>query len=395
MSTPVNLAGQVRLQPGRPLPTVHSSRPELAPRLAAGRPADELPTLMGALFTLCAHAHRLATRLAVAAARHGVVPPSAAERQALQLATARDQVLRIAHDWPRLLPGAPGQAAEPGADPLQLRACPLWRADLAPADQLAALPAWLQHKWLGMAPADWLQRRDADPLGWASRWCRQADGPVAATLRPQRAACERLATAAHALDLLHNPMLTLPMLARQLVQPGFCSQPLWQGSLADTGPWSRHQDPLRLPAHNAWMRLVSRLVDLLRLAMPGGADWLTAGALTLPGHAGIAWVEMARGLLVHRVQLAADGLQVANAQVLAPTDWNFHPRGLLARALVPVHDADDARRLAVAFDPCVEFSVDGAPGPRDTAAHTPEGSCPPWDGPAADSPFDRSPSCMR
>ena len=43
-----------------------------------------------------------------------------------------------------------------------------------------ALPAWLQHKWLGMAPADWLQRHDADPLGWASRWCRQADGPVRA-----------------------------------------------------------------------------------------------------------------------------------------------------------------------------------------------------------------------
>jgi hypothetical protein len=363
MSASLDLAGRVTLQPGQPLPTLHSSRPELAPRLAAGRLADELPTLMGALFTLCAHAHRLAARLAVAAARGGAATPTPADLQALRLATARDQVLRIAHDWPRLLPGLP--MATPATDPLQLRACPLWRAELSPADQLANLPAWLQHKWLGMAPADWLQHHDADLLGWAARWCRQAEGPVAATLRPQQAACERLATPAHALDLLHNPALTMPMLARQMAQPGFCGQPVWQGCLADTGPWSRHHDPQRLPAHNAWMRLVSRLVDLLRLASPGGASWLAAGALPLPGGAGIAWVEMARGLLVHTVRLqpgeagaeGESGDRVAEARVLAPTDWNFHPRGLLARALVPVHHADDARRLAVAFDPCVAFAV--------------------------------------
>jgi len=359
MSTPLTLAGQVRLQPGQPLPTVHSSRPDLAPRLAAGRRADELPALLGSLFTLCAHAHRLAARLAVAAARGAAPTPGADDRRALQAATARDQVLRIAHDWPRLLPTDSGQPT--AADPLLLRACPLWRTDLAVADQLAALPTWLQHRWLGIPPADWLQRHEADPLGWAARWCRSADGPVAATLSRQQAACEALRTPAHALDLLHQPVLALPMLARQMAQPGFCPQPSWQGSLADTGPWTRHHDPVRLPAHNAWMRLVSRLVDLLRLAAPAGADWLAAGALPLPGGAGIAWVEMARGLLVHRVQLTADGQQVADAQVLAPTDWNFHPRGLLARALVGVHDADSARRLAVAFDPCVDFTIALAP----------------------------------
>ncbi|MDO9284603.1 MAG: hypothetical protein Q7U26_06875, partial [Aquabacterium sp.] len=297
--------------------------------------------------------------LAVAAARGDAGAATAEDRLALQAATGRHQLLRIVHDWPRLLPAGTADPDWPASDALQLRACPLWCSDRDTADPLAGLPAWLQQRCLGMAPTDWLQRHDTDPLGWAARWCRQADGPVAATLRRQHAATEGLRTAAQALDLLHDPALTMPVLAGQMASPGFCSRPSWLGRMADTGPWSRHHDPVRLPAHNAWMRLISRVVDLLRLAAPGGRSWLAVGALPLPGRTGIAWVEMARGLLVHRVRLVAtgDGDRVAEAQVLAPTDWNFHPRGLLAGALLAVNDADSARRLAVAFDPCVEFSV--------------------------------------
>jgi uptake hydrogenase large subunit len=53
---------------------------------------------------------------------------------------------------------------------------------------------------------------------------------------------------------------------------------------------------------------------------------------------------------------------LAEARVLAPTEWNFHPTGPLAcalrgRALGPDARADLTRRIA-AFDPCVEFHVD-------------------------------------
>jgi hypothetical protein len=156
------LAGRMRLQPGAALPTIASSRPMQAAQLARGRPAADLPGTLGALFTLCAHAHRGTAKRAVAAALGERAVSSIEERTALQAATAREQILRIAHDWHRLLPGAP--AAEPV---LLLRSCPLWREALDPAEQLQALPVWLAHHWLSMPLADWLQVHEADPSGWA------------------------------------------------------------------------------------------------------------------------------------------------------------------------------------------------------------------------------------
>ena len=94
------------------------------------------------------------------------------------------------------------------------------------------------------------------------------------------------------------------------------------------------------------MRLIARLVDLLRLAAPGGAHWLAEGALPLARGEGIAWTEMARGLLVHWVR-ARDGRRgptraCARYRVLAPTEWNFHPHGVLAQALAALRGAGDA-----------------------------------------------------
>ena len=81
-----------------------------------------------------------------------------------------------------------------------------------------------------------------------------------------------------------------------------------------------------------------------------------------PGRAcAIGWCEMARGLLLHWVQLDPSG-QVQDYRVLAPTEWNFHPAGALARAIadLPPHDVASAHILAAAYDPCVDCTVLGA-----------------------------------
>lgn len=374
MSALASLAGSVRLYPGRALPTIESSRPDAAARLAPGRLASELPTLLGNVFTLCSHAHRFTARRAVASALGQVDATSADDIRALQLATLRDQVLRIAHDWPTQLPThSPDQSEQ--LDPmLHLRACPLWRQDLSAIDQLAALPQWLEHHWLGMPAADWLARHQADPEGWAARWCETSTSPVARLLHSQRAASQRLLTPARPLDVLSDSSTHMPMLARQMADvEGFCARPQWQGRVPDTGPWTRRADPATLPAHNAWMRFVSRLIDVLHLSGPHGAAWLSHGALPLHAGEGVAWTEMARGLLVHWVRLdpplagvsgassaSIDTARVAACRVLAPTEWNFHPRGVLAQSLAALAGPTrrfDARRLALAFDPCVAFDV--------------------------------------
>ncbi len=82
----------------------------------------------------------------------------------------------------------------------------------------------------------------------------------------------------------------------------------------------------------------------------------------MPSGGGIAWVENARGLLIHQVQLAEG--RVARYCIVAPTEWNFHPRGALALALadVPAADAEEARRRALrlvhSLDPCVACRVE-------------------------------------
>ncbi|MBX3603983.1 MAG: nickel-dependent hydrogenase large subunit [Piscinibacter sp.] len=352
------ISGALQLRPGGAPPTVSGHRPLLVPRIAPGRRADELPDLLGALFTLCSHAQRGTARRAVAAARGDDALSTPAQRQALRVATAREQMLRIAHDWPRLLPEASAADPEPTTSPL--RSCPLWRDDWPVEQRLAGLPGWLAQHWLGLPLESWLQRYEAEPEAWPLQWCRTVATPTALLLRAQAGALRRLATPARPLRLLDQPLATVPRLARQLAERSdFCTAPDWLGEPAETGPWTRINDPVPLTLHNAWMRLIARLVDVLRLAMPAGDRWLAEGALPLASGEGIAWTETARGLLVHRVELAPDG-RVRAAQVLAPTEWNFHPRGVLAQALAALRGPDraaQAARAAVAFDPCVEFVV--------------------------------------
>lgn len=69
-------------------------------------------------------------------------------------------------------------------------------------------------------------------------------------------------------------------------------------------------------------------------------------------------VECARGRLVHRVAVA--GGRVADYKILAPTEWNFHPEGPLARGLAGAwvgRETAAVRQsiewLVTALDPCV------------------------------------------
>jgi Ni,Fe-hydrogenase I large subunit len=77
---------------------------------------------------------------------------------------------------------------------------------------------------------------------------------------------------------------------------------------------------------------------------------------------GLAAVETARGMLLHRARLVDQ--RVAEYQIVAPTEWNFHPAGALATGLVGLETGDDAElhnaaRLAVhALDPCVAYRIE-------------------------------------
>jgi len=148
--------------------------------------------------------------------------------------------------------------------------------------------------------------------------------------------------------------------------PEFARRPTWRGAPAETGALARLQaDPLiaelatrsasRVPA-----RFVARLRELA-LLLAGRAHGL-AGAQAIDDCTGMAWVENARGLLIHVVKL--DQGRIGSYRLIAPTEWNFHPDGSLAMALSGTHveDAQAVRsrviRHVASLDPCVASSVE-------------------------------------
>jgi Ni,Fe-hydrogenase III large subunit len=131
---------------------------------------------------------------------------------------------------------------------------------------------------------------------------------------------------------------------------------------------------------SAWWRLGGRLADLARLCLPDdareahGRHVLQHGSLPGPGEgSALSWIEMARGTLLHWVWLDGADQQstVRTCQVIAPTEWNFHRDGPVARLLSTLSPGPwtqrDAALAVAAWDPCVPFVID----PADTSTDRP------------------------
>lgn len=349
--------GVLRFLPGRPLPTVQSTRPLQLARLLAGRAPADAPRLLPALYTLCGGAHRLAATLACDAALGRRLEASDTELAALRRDTLREHLRRLWLDWPRLLLRRPPEAealAALGASP------PM--SD-GPAEAVAG---WVQEQVLGESANRWLARwapRDDEAL---RQWAAAGATLPARALQAWGEPARLLAT--QALPPLPSPPSPewLAGLWQELMrEPDFERAPHDAGQPCETGPWTR--GPALQPPRHALDRLLSRVAETALLACASGEEpLLQAGAGSPAPGQGIGWCEMARGTLLHAVALEGPpgAERIAHYRVLAPTEWNFHPQGAAARALalLPAGDDPDARAhacalLAAAFDPCVEFEI--------------------------------------
>lgn len=367
-----DLAGRLQLRPGAPVPhNLRSTRRAWASRIAPGRPADGLPGLLAGLFSLCSHAHRTASQLALHALEPSRVPCVDTVPTALQRETALEHLRRIGLDWPRLL-ADPADAAAPAARAADgLRTCPLWETPSDPACWQRTA-RWLQVEWLGMPAADWLQAWEAGEAAWLDDWSRHRPGWLPSLLRAVKPLDTDLPAVQATALRPHGHEGSLRRLGASLaLQPDVALRPRWEGQVACTGPWARGNADGRGRPSSAWGLLGSRLAELVRLCLPDapgatGAGWLGWGSLPTGPRQALAWVEMARGLLIHQVSLdeAAPGAPptVRACQVLAPTEWNFHPEGVAAQALASLPaEAPDLRArvrlLMAALDPCVPFDI--------------------------------------
>ena len=312
---------RLRLVPGAATP-VQGLREPLAERLLHGRAAALAPPCWAACTRCAGRRTASAQKWPCRPCRrprphpHGCV--------AAPSAVARNPARACAPPVPGLAAPA-GQSAPEGQ---ALAASPALGHSVLPGD--AALVEWVERQVLGMPWARWQQACQQNPAQGLLQWAHAVHNPLTQAL----VQAHRWAGAWQVpLQALHTPQpgaQVLTELARALRADGdFARQPRLRGQCRETGCWTRADDAW-LSVPDVWTRLAARVWDLAQLAQAQGAQRLHAGACALGAGEAIAWCEMARGLLVHWLCVDAQG-RVERYGVLAPTEWNFHPRALRPR----------------------------------------------------------------
>ena len=307
---------------------VVSTRPQVASLLRAW-PAAGLSDRVCHLFGICRQAQAAAAALCVRSARGERLAPGALDELALPVAleTISEHLCHLLIAWPTLL-----------ADPLRpprVAVCGDWRRRLrAVADRQSA--ATVAAELVG-----WLDEAELPSPG--------DDSPRAATV-----------------PLL--PLLPAAEWEGMVAVDDFALRPTLAGEAAETGALARQAGEatitgLLAAGRRLQARLQARVLELRWLAAAlADPPRLSALVDACPVHAGVglARVETARGSLLHRVELAGDG--VAHYLMVAPTEWNFHPQGAFVREIsgCPATSRRAAQaaaeRLALSLDPCVAFS---------------------------------------
>lgn len=369
---------------------VAARRPRAAAALV-GRRAEEAVRLAPLLFSLCGTAQGLAVARACEAALGmdaggidaGGIDAGAQEtaRRLLTDAEALDSHgWQAVVEWPARLGAPPRPAAlrplrqavsavmpalYPGKDGLRPGGGVLRPDAAALRDALERMNGWLAAEvFVGPPP------RDADELvRWAGRGASDAARLAARLLNPDLAGW-----GAGGVPLLSEraPDRFAAALAGD---PSFATRPQYEGGPALTGPLERQSaHPLVVSVTERFgdglARLfAARLADLAELPRrmeAAIADLRPADPATAAGPApgtGCGVAETARGRLAHWLRLDGDG-RIADARMVAPTDWNFAADGPLARGLAgaEVRGRDDAaeraRLLVAMLDPCVACGIE-------------------------------------
>lgn len=365
--------GQLIFRPGQSLPTISSDRPSLAGILLRGKPAQSAPQQLARLYSLCGESHRITAQLAIDAAAGLRTQATSQERLKLMAETMREHVRRIWLDWPRLF-AQPDQNMTIAA--LQsLRDCPLLMEHNV--DNLLAASSrfrqWIESAVLGESAPEWLTAWQTNPIECMLDWVARAHTFPAKLLRDIEYDAVQIQTSATPF-VPHSKIEILHALARRIeTVEDFERAPSNADMVCETGIWTRLDGfgEIRSLGNNLWLRMGARIAELVLLSeWQQAQNRLALGSLTLAPGLALAWCEMARGLLLHWVRLEHTGATqcITDYRVVAPTEWNFHPSGVVAHALAAMPIARDAiaqaqvtrqvNILAAAFDPCVNYKIE-------------------------------------
>ncbi len=360
--------------------SIHSSRPVLAADVFRHRRIEECQEMLPLLFSVCAVAQACAgVRACEGALGLPSVPAVECLRERLVHAeTVREHLWRILLDWPSFTGAGPDRAAmaeavriqgdlrrelDPEGTLFKAGACAVVTGGTVAEALSERLRGLLHRTVFGMPPQQWLALAEEGVL---AAWAERRETVSAALFDDLMAQGMQGVGACHVAAL---PGLDPRHLERAMGDAEYLHRPHCAGTCRETSSLTRTRSPLleRLRAaygNGLLVRLTARLSELAQLAgrlVPGQEDsWVATEAGRVSSFVGIGQVAAARGQLAHRVEL--DGECIASYRILAPTEWNFHPRGVVARTLGGLRGAPgqlerQARLLINAIDPCVGYDL--------------------------------------
>jgi coenzyme F420-reducing hydrogenase alpha subunit len=343
---------------------ITSSRRTDLSRLLVGLPVDAALALVPSLFSICAAAQTVAGLEACEAALGLAADPgNRALRQALvALEALENHAFQFFVEWPRLRGAGPSvstfrawRAATEGVRRALLGEAAWALPGGVDLERAPAALATLAGVVAAFVPAAALVDEAA-----VRRWAADEPGFEAAT------GAGALAGARTSLVPLAGPA----WFQARLGAPDFSARPTLDGQPAEAGaialvaeaPLARAL--LDREGRTLFTRLVGRLLDVHRLLARleallsvAASARRTVDARRAEGTgAGIA--DTSRGRLAHAVEVRAG--RVAAWRTVAPTEWSFHPGGVVAQTLqgVPLEAAlRVAPFLVSALDPCVACRV--------------------------------------
>lgn len=362
-----------------------SSRPVHAARILIGKTPEQALGIIPLLFNICGGAQSHAAMSCISQALQiEISTPMEQARDLLVLSeNAKQHLLRVFLEWPKLFKLDINTHRLPYLSRLvtdfktalfdQGQAFTLdskLNKELSGVEILIdRLDLYLQEEVFCCPLQHWLDIHTIDDL---RSWAEQSDCIAATTIKIM---CEQGWTSQGLSQCFHLPKLNdSQLLARFMAEDAaqFIEQPDWQGKCYETTTLSRQQNhPLVQLLHGEFQsglitRWVARLVELALIPQQmtellRNIQQSDNKLSTQAKSEAIAQVEAARGRLIHRVEI--EHHKISNYQILAPTEWNFHPQGLITQSLTHISAKDDqelqqlARLLINAIDPCVGYEL--------------------------------------
>ncbi len=366
---------------------IQSSRPLKVVSVLEGKRVGEVLELLPRLFNVCATAQGVAATRACqrAMGRKPVVAVEAAREMLLLIEAAREHLWRIALNWPMLL-GETGQsqwAASLSTMLADTQMALFGKSHAFSLDatvevdhqllktQLSHLKFILASEIYGCPSGEWLN--GLDMATWRD-WARNGDTPASRLVNWVRHSDLQRSGSTTALFL---PALSEMELHEKLsgdAADRFVARPDWNGKCLETTSLVRQAEQTLIKAliseqgYGIETRLAAKLVELatIQIRLLEKTESLNAieedtSENPLPKGEGIGQVEAARGRLAHWVRIDDDIVKAY--RILAPTEWNFHPDGVVARSLqsLPGEDDHTLRQMALllieTIDPCVGFEL--------------------------------------